>query len=134
MNLLLRLLSALVVATLLTGCIGPDRDTDLESAVSELVDAEEVFAISTFGNVVVTVTSNSPFDMGDEERAALALQIARLTFVEYPDANAIVIGFAALPPQGLHVAYAWRVVDGVLERVEELGGKIVSPGRQQSSD
>ncbi len=122
------IVTALLLA-LLSACSGPDRDSDLESSVLGLVDAEEVFAISTFGNVVVTVSSDNVFEMTDEGRESLAEEIAVFTYGQYRDAQAVVIGFAAMRPEALHVAYAWRVIDGNLQRVDELGGQIVKPGQ-----
>ncbi len=122
-------LAAVLALVSLAACSGPDRDGDLEASVSRLVDAEEVFAISTFGNVVVTVSSNSAFEMSDADRESLAEKVAGLTFEHYADASAIVIGFATRRPKEQHVAYAWRVVDGGLQRVEDIGGQVVEPSR-----
>ncbi len=113
---------------LLMGCSGAGRDSELEASIFTLIEADEVFSVSTFGNLVVTVAGKSAFELDSQERERIAGEIAALALAQDTDAGTVVVGFAIDRPEARHVAYAWRVVDGKLQRIEELGGEIVRPG------
>ncbi len=108
----------LLLVLALSACSLPSLDGELESSISEAIEADAVIAITAFGNVVVTASGSRLFEGEPEVREGLAQQVAELAFAAHSEADAIMVGFATVEPEFQQVIYAWLAIDGELQRVD----------------
>jgi len=104
----------LLCFALITACSGPSRDTELESAISNLVEADEIVAMNNFGQIVINISSQAPFKMKQKVRMELAERLAYTVHKIHPDSNIIAIGFARNKPEIQQIVYSWENKDGKL--------------------
>lgn len=104
---------------LAAACSFPSRDAELEEAIGQMVQAEEVLAISDSDRVVVNMTGLEPFPQEDDERRQLAQRLAHRAHALRPDPSLVMIGFARAAPDIEQYAYSWEVENGELKPVED---------------
>jgi S-adenosylmethionine hydrolase len=115
-------ISKLVISlflVLFAGCFDPMRDSAIEDEVSKLLKtneaiADEVIAMSKFGQVVVNVSSQKPFDMEQQARQELSEKIAQAAIKIHPDTSGILISFVRVKPEMQQIAYSWKSENGKL--------------------
>ena len=115
-------ISKLVISlflVLFAGCFDPMRDSAIEDEVSKLLKtneaiADEVIAMSNFGQVVVNVSSQKPFDMEQQARQELSEKIAQAAIKIHPDTRGILISFVRVKPEMQQIAYSWKSENGKL--------------------
>ncbi|GEM_PF-3622817 len=110
------LLTTLVVAGACS--FDPGRDKELEAMASERVEAEQVLAMHQFGQIVFQISSAPAFEMNNEQRTALAKEIARESLAMRKDVELVMVGFMRAEPSVKQVAYSWENNNGTLKPVE----------------
>lgn len=114
-------ISTALLFILVVGCnldIGPDKE--LEAKIAEIFAVEEVVAMSSFGQVVVNISSSAVFALDQADRGKLALALAYTALELHPDTRAILIGFAAVEPEIQQVAYTFENEEGKLSQIDQL--------------
>lgn len=106
-----------VLALILACSPAPSRDAEVEAAITERIEADEVVAIHQFDQIVVNIYGQAPFDMAGDARQALAKRLAHAALRVHADASTVMIGFGRAEPELQQFAYTWENNDGSLSLV-----------------
>lgn len=101
-----RSILAALLLLLSAACFFPSRDTELEEVIGEMVQAEEVLAISDSDRVVVNMTGLEPFLEDGDQRRQLAQRLAHRAHTLRPDSTLVMVGFARAAPDIEQYAYS----------------------------
>ena len=115
----LKAIGALLLSLSLAGCIvDAERDEELEARLAQIVDAEEIVAMSTFGQLIVTVSSDAPFDMPSSERERLATAMAYTALETNTESEVVLVAIASVDAGDQELAYVFENKGGTLELIE----------------
>ena len=91
----------------------------MEAAISKLVEVEQVVAMNNFGQIVVSVSSQKPFEIKQKNRNDLAENMAQVALKMHPDSSAILIAFGRTQPEIEQIGYAWENKSGTLVPIKQ---------------